>query len=122
MAYGPGVSTIFSDPRGTDAAPPDLTGRAEAREAFLGANGLADAAREPMAGDASTRAYVRLHPPGGGGSLILMDAPPAAESATAPADATEAERIALGYNAVTRLAGGRIEAWAAVAGFLRDVP
>ena len=118
MAYGPGVSTIFSDPRGTDAAPPDLSGRPAAREAFLLAHGLADAAREPMAGDASTRAYVRLHRKGGA-PLILMDAPPAAESAPAPADATPAQRIALGYNAVTRLAGGRVDAWAAVAAFLR---
>ena len=123
MAYGPGVSTIFSDPRGTDAAPPDLSGRPEAREAFLRAHGLADAGREPMAGDASTRTYVRLHRQGGAPQgatpLILMDAPPAAESAPAAADATPAQRIALGYNAVTRLAGGRVDAWAAVAAFLR---
>lgn len=118
MAYGPGVSTIFSDPRGTDAASPDLTGRREACEAFLRTHGLADAGREPMAGDASTRAYVRLRR-AGGASLILMDAPPAAESAPAPAHATAEERVALGYNAVTRLAGGRIDAWAAVAAFLR---
>ncbi len=119
MAYGPGVSTIFSDPRGTDAAPPDLTGRADVREAFLQAQGLAGARREAMAGDASTRAYVRLHREGGAAPVILMDAPPAAESATAPADATPEQRIALGYNAVTRLAGGRVDAWAAVAAFLR---
>ncbi len=119
MAYGPGVSTIFSDPRGTEAARPDLTGRADARDAFLHAHGLAEAVREPMAGDASTRAYVRLHRIAGGSPLILMDAPPAAESATAGADATAEQRIALGYNAVTRLAGGRVDAWAAVAAFLR---
>ncbi len=118
MAYGPGVNTIFCDPRGTDAAaPPDLTGRPEACEAFLRTHDLAAAMREPMAGDASTRAYVRLHR-AGAPSLILMDAPPAAESAAAPANATAAQRIALGYNAVTRLAGGRVDAWAAVAAFL----
>ena len=111
---------IFSDPRGTDAASPDLTGRPEAREAFLRTHGLGDTVREPLAADASTRAYVRLHPAGGGASLILMDAPPAAESAPAPAGATPAQRIALGYNAVTRLAGGRVDAWAAVAAFLRE--
>ena len=119
MAYGRGVNAIFSDPRGTDAAPPDLSGRPEAREAFLQGHGLAGAAREPLAGDASTRAYTRLHPAGGGAPLILMDAPPAAESRPAPADATPDQRIALGYNAVTRLAGGRVDAWAAVAAFLR---
>ena len=119
MAYGAGVNTIFSDPRGAHAAAPDLSGRPDAREAFLRAHGLGDATREPMTGDASTRAYVRLHRGGGRAPLILMDAPPAAESATAAADATPAERIALGYNAVTRLAGGRVDAWAAVAAFLR---
>ncbi len=119
MAYGPGVSMIFSDPRGTEAAPPDLIGRDEARELFLRMHGLADAGREALAGDASTRAYLRLHRPGGGAPLILMDAPPAAESAPAPADATAAERMALGYNAVARLAGGRVDACAAVAAFLR---
>lgn len=118
MAYGPGVSAIFCDPRGTEAKPPDLSGRREALDAFLAAHGLAEAAPEPMAGDASTRAYTRLRP-SGGAPLILMDAPPAAESAAAPADASDAERIALGYNAVTRLAGGRVDAWAAVAAFLR---
>ncbi|WP_174300510.1 aminoglycoside phosphotransferase family protein [Caulobacter sp. S45] len=110
---------IFSDPRGTDAVPPDLTGRSELREAFLRTHGLADAVREPMPGDASTRAYVRLHPASRHTPLILMDAPPAAESEAAPSDATPSERIALGYNAVTRLAGGRVDAWAAVAAFLR---
>ncbi len=118
MAYGPGVSTIFSDPRRADAAPLDLSERPGAREAFLKAHGLGEAAREPLAGDASTRAYTRLHPPGGP-PLILMDAPPAAESAPAPADATPDQRISLGYNAVTRLAAGRVDAWAAVAAFLR---
>jgi N-acetylmuramate 1-kinase len=118
MAYGRAVSLIFSDPRGTAAHPPDLSGRPEALEAFLQGAGLAGARREPMAGDASTRAYWRLHPPSGAAPVVLMDAPPAAESAVAPADASPAERIALGYNAVTRLAGGRVDGWAAVAAFL----
>ena len=119
MAYGPAVNVIFSDPRGIDAAPPDLSGRPQVREAFLRSHGLAEASREPLAGDASTRAYTRLHPAEGGAPLILMDAPLAAESTTAPASATPEQRMALGYNAVTRLAGGRIDAWAAVAAFLR---
>ncbi|MBE7219803.1 MAG: phosphotransferase [Caulobacteraceae bacterium] len=118
MAYGGGVSVIFSDPRGPDAAAPDLSGRPEAREAFLAAHGLADAAREPVAGDASTRSYTRLRP-AAGPPLILMDAPPAAESAVASAQATPSERIALGYNAMARLAGGRVDAFAALAGWLR---
>lgn len=86
---------------------------------FLAAHGLADAARTPLAGDASTRAYERLHPTGGV-SLIFMDQPPSLETAPCPPDATPAERIALGYNASARLAAGRVDAFVACAGFLRD--
>ena len=111
------MSKPFSDPRSLQP-PPDLTGRAEAKAAFLAAAGLADRRREPVAGDASTRAYERLHAPDGS-TLILMDAPPAAESATAGPDASPQERIARGYNAMARLAGGRTDAFAAVAGWLR---
>ena len=111
------MSRPFSDPRSLQP-PPDLTGRAEARAAFLAAAGLADSRREPVAGDASTRAYERLHRPDGS-TLILMDAPPAAESLSAGANASPQERMALGYNAMTRLAAGRTDAFAAVAGWLR---
>ena len=92
-------------------------GRAAAREAFLAAHGLADAPREPVSGDASTRSYARLRP-AGRAPLILMDAPPAAEIAAAPADASPAERVALGYTAMARLAGNRLDAFVAVAGWL----
>ncbi len=46
--------------------------------AFLAANGLSDALREPLAGDASARRYERLRK-ADGGTLILVDTP-------APAD------------------------------------
>lgn len=111
------MSRPFSDPR-TLQPPPDLSGREEAKAAFLAHSGLAHARREPVAGDASTRAYERLHRPDGA-SLILMNAPPAAESAVAGPDASPQARIALGYNAMARLAGGRADAFAAVAGWLR---
>ncbi len=111
------MSRPFSDPRSLQP-PPDLTGRAEAKAAFLAAAGLADARREPVAGDASTRAYERLHRPDGS-TLILMDAPPAAESATAGPDASPEARVAMGYNAMARLAGGRVDAFVAVADWLR---
>lgn len=92
--------------------------REEARRAFLAGAGLGDARREPLPGDASTRRYERLHradrPP-----LILMDAPPSAESPVAPPGATPDARAALGYNALARLAGGRVDAFAVVAGWLR---
>ena len=54
------MSTVFSAPRSL-SAPPDLSGREGERLAFLAANGFAAARREPVAGDASTRAYERLH-------------------------------------------------------------
>lgn len=112
MAHGR-IVNASSDPTAAAAE------REAARRAFLAAAGLGDARREPLAGDASTRRYERLHPPGGGAPLILMDAPPSAESAPAPAHATPQARTALGYNACARLAASRVEAFAAVAAWLR---
>jgi aminoglycoside/choline kinase family phosphotransferase len=85
---------------------------------FLARHGLADARRQPLAGDASTRAYERLYP-AAGGSLIFMDQPPSAE--TAPCDPAwgPAERGAAGYNALARLAAGRVEAFVTVAAWLK---
>ena len=92
--------------------------REAARRDFLAGAGLAAARREPLSGDASTRAYERLYPVGGG-SLILMDQPPSVETAPCPPDATEAEREALGFNACYRLAAGRVDAFVACGGYLR---
>ena len=86
---------------------------------FLSRAGQADARRVPLAGDASTRRYERLEP-AAGPSLIFMDQPPSVETQPCPPDATPAERIAAGYNACARLSAGRIEAFAACAGYLRD--
>ncbi|HEV2363117.1 MAG TPA: phosphotransferase [Caulobacteraceae bacterium] len=83
-------------------------------------SGLAAAGREPLAGDASTRLYERLHLPGGG-RLIFMDQPPRAETPPCPPEATPEDRARLGFNALYRLAAGRIEAFAACAGYLRDL-
>ena len=85
---------------------------------FLSAAGLGEARRARLQGDASTRAYERLHLPSGT-SLILMDQPPSVETQTCPPKATDAERIALGYNASARLAAGRVDAFVACAGYLR---
>jgi aminoglycoside/choline kinase family phosphotransferase len=71
-----------------------------------------------MSGDASTRLYERLRFPDGR-TAVLMDQPPAAETEPAPPDASEAERRAKGYNALARLAGGRVDAFVAVAAYLR---
>jgi aminoglycoside/choline kinase family phosphotransferase len=89
------------------------------KQAFLAANGFGAAVREPMGGDASTRLYERLRLPSGE-RFIFMDQPPALESAVCPPGATPAERLALGYNAASRLAAGSVAAFVAVAEYLRD--
>jgi aminoglycoside/choline kinase family phosphotransferase len=92
--------------------------REDQKAAFLSAHGLGGARREPLSGDASTRTYERLHP-AAGPSLIFMDQPPSAETAPCPPDATPAQREALGYNALARLAAGRVDAFVAVAAWLK---
>jgi hypothetical protein len=86
---------------------------------FLGANGFGAAERETLPGDASTRLYERLRLPGGG-RLIFMDQPPSLETRPCPPEATPDQRRALGYNAMTRLAAGRVDAFVACAAFLRS--
>jgi aminoglycoside/choline kinase family phosphotransferase len=90
--------------------------RSEALQRLLDQTGFAGAARTPLAGDASTRRYERLAL--GERHAILMDAPPSAESAPCPPGATPAERRAMGWNATSRLAASRVEAFAAVAAHL----
>ncbi len=85
---------------------------------FLEGCGLGLATREALSGDASTRCYERLHLENGT-TLIFMDQPPAAETSPCPPDATPKERKALGYNAQARLAAGRVDAFVAVAAWLR---
>lgn len=91
--------------------------RADERRAFLDAAGWGAAIALPMAGDASTRSYERLTL--GDRRAVLMNAPPAAESAACPPDASPAERRRLGYNAMARLAGPNLNAFTAIAGALR---
>ena len=88
------------------------------KAAFLEQHGLGGARRERLTGDASTRVYERLHRDGAP-SLIFMDQPPALETHPCPPEASEAKRLALGYNASARLAAGRVDAFIAVAGYLR---
>lgn len=100
----------------------DMSAPADRREdqitAFLKGAGWDPAAREALTADASTRRYHRL----GGGEVaaLLMDAPPGAEGAACPPDADEAARRQLGYNAMARLAGPRLEAFTSLAAFLRE--
>ena len=93
--------------------------RETAKAAFLQAHGYGDVRRENLGGDASTRSYERLHRDGGV-SFIFMDQPPALESVVCPPDASDAERIALGYNAAARLAAGSVAAFVATAAYLRE--
>jgi len=109
--------TLTSD---AAAARPETAPPREARKRdFLAAAGLGGARREPLPGDASTRSYERLRLPGGA-TLMLMDAPPSAESAPCGPAASEAERRAAGYNALARLAACRVDAFAACALYLRS--
>lgn len=85
---------------------------------FLRAAGYGDARRERLTGDASTRQYERLHR-ADGRRFIFMDQPPALESVVCPPGATDAERVALGYNAAARLAAGSVAAFVTTAAFLR---
>ncbi|THD58454.1 N-acetylmuramate/N-acetylglucosamine kinase AmgK [Phenylobacterium sp.] len=92
-------------------------GREAEKARFLAGCGLGAARREPLAGDASTRRYERLYP-AGGAPLILMDQPPVLETPVCPPSATEAERLALGYNAAARLAAGSVAAFVTTAAYL----
>lgn len=87
------------------------------RAQFLSAAGWPDAEAAPLAGDASTRSYERLTR--AGRTAVLMNAPPAAESAACPPDADAATRRRLGYNAMARLAGPNLHAFTVIAGALR---
>jgi aminoglycoside/choline kinase family phosphotransferase len=94
-----------------------MADRAEQIDTFLAASGWGDAVRTPLPGDASTRRYMRLDR--GGRKAMLMDQPQAAETPAAPAGASAAERRALGYNAVARLAGADCGRFIAAANYLR---
>ena len=84
---------------------------------FLTEAGFADAERHPLPGDASTRRYERLLRDGR--TFMLMDQPPALETQPCRAGETEAERKASGYNAMARLAAGRIDAFVGAARYMR---
>ena len=93
--------------------------REEQRRAFLKGAGLANARREPLPGDASTRRYERLRLPSGG-TLMLMDQPVSSESPACDPAWSKAQRETAGWNAMARLAAGRVDAFAATAAYLRS--
>jgi N-acetylmuramate 1-kinase len=82
---------------------------------FLTRAGWGEAARTKLNADASTRRYERLRRRTQ--TAMLMDAPPL-ESPPCPPGADDEQRLTMGWNAVSRLAASRVEAFAAVAGHL----
>jgi hypothetical protein len=87
-------------------------------DAFLEGAGWSDADLDWLGQDASTRSYARLTC--GDETALLMDAPPV-ESAICTPDMTEAERHAAGWNAQTRLAASRVDAFVLVAHHLESI-
>lgn len=77
------------------------------------------AIRQPLGQDASTRRYIRLAR-ADGATALLMDAP-RIESEPCPPDADPAMREKMGWNAMTRLAASRVEAFALISGHLRGI-
>lgn len=82
-------------------------------KSFITTSGWSDAVVESFPGDASSRRYFRLTR--GNDLAVLMDAPRGAESPAEPEGASVAERAALGYNALARLAGPEPSAFACIA-------
>lgn len=77
---------------------------------FLAGAGWGDADVESFPGDASSRRYFRLSR--GDELAVLQDAPRGAEAPAEPEGASAADRKALGYNAMARLAGPEPAAFA----------
>ena len=85
--------------------------------AFLDRAGWGDADLHWFDQDASTRRYARLTRPGGL-TAILMDAPRVEDDPCTPEMSAE-ERTARGWNAMTRLASSRVDAFVLIADHLR---
>ncbi len=97
----------------------DLSQRERAINAFLARQRLGHAPRIALGQDASTRRYFRIEPPGAE-TLILMDAPLIEPPICTP-EMTETERRKLGWNAMTRLAASRVDAFVLIATHLRRI-
>lgn len=85
-------------------------------ENLIKESGFEGATRIKLMEDASTRTYERLVLKDK--SAILMKAPPGNENPPCPANADIDERFELGWNALSRLAASRVEAFVAIADFL----
>lgn len=87
-------------------------------QAFLANADWAEARIDWFDQDASTRRYARVYAPDGT-TRILMDAPRVEDDPCTP-DMTREERKHLGWNAMTRLASSRVDAFALIADHLRS--
>lgn len=87
-------------------------------ETFLKREGWGEARLAWLGQDASTRRYGRLTRPSGE-TALLMDAPLVEDEPCTPA-MTDAERLSGGWNKQSRLAASRVEAFAAIGGWLRS--
>lgn len=96
-----------------------MTEREAVKQDFLRKAGWGNAVRQSLGQDASTRSYERLTL--GSQTAIFMDAPPAHESAPCGPEADEHERVMCGWNARTRLAACRVDAFVGIAGHLQSI-
>lgn len=85
-------------------------------DAIIQKAGFENCQRIKLMEDASTRSYERLYKDNQ--TAILMKAPPGNENPPCPKDADADERLDLGWNATSRLAGSRVEAFVALSNFL----
>jgi len=95
--------------------------RADELDRFLASagDGWDRAQRFPLSQDASTRRYIRLIREDGARALV-MDAP-RVEDDPCPPEADRDTRQQMGWNAMTRLAASRVEAFALISGHLRSL-
>ncbi|MEL6861802.1 MAG: phosphotransferase [Pseudomonadota bacterium] len=91
--------------------------RAREIAAFLSEAGWGEAAIQWFDQDASTRRYARLLQPDGQ-TAILMDAPRVEDDPCTP-EMSPDERRRLGWNAMTRLASSRVDAFVLIADHIR---
>lgn len=89
-----------------------MSEREQEISAFLEDAGWGAARQQAFPGDASTRSYRRLFR--NEKTAVLMNAPAGAEAPACPVDASPEERAALGYNALARLAGPNLAAFAGI--------
>lgn len=91
--------------------------RAPAIDRFLAGTGWETVPRVQLGQDASTRRYFRLRR--GPETVLLMDAP-RIEAEPCPPEANDSERVHMGWNAAARLAASRVDAFTAIAEYLRQ--